>query len=79
MRSVRRRALRLRIAVMARQPVETELQHDFGRARRPAALALDIFEALEEAADVEQKPGEFRSDRVERTAARAGARRVRLR
>ena len=55
-----------RIAVMAREPVERELQHDLGRARRPGAFALDVFQALEEAADVEQQAGEFRADRIER-------------
>ena len=34
---------------------------------RPAALALDIFEALKKTADIEQQPGEFRPDGVERT------------
>jgi hypothetical protein len=49
-----------------RQPVECELQHHLGRAQRPGALAFDIFQALQEAAHVEQEPGEFRADRVER-------------
>ena len=61
------RAARLTLeTVMPRQPVEAELQHHLARARRPAALALDVFEPLEEAADVEQQAGEFRSDRIER-------------
>ena len=64
-----RRAARLgAVAVVAREPVEPELQHDLGRARRPAALALDIFEPFEEAADVEQQAGEFGPDRIERVA-----------
>ena len=29
---------------MAGQPVERELQHDFGRARGPGAFAFDILE-----------------------------------
>ena len=52
--------------VVPRQPIEAELQHHLGRARRPAALALDVVQALEEAADVDQQAGEFRPDRVER-------------
>ena len=55
-----------RVAVMAGQPVERELQHDFGRTRRPGAFAFDILEAFEETADVKQKAGEFRTDRIER-------------
>ena len=53
---------------MAREPIETELQHHLGGAARPAAFALDVFESLEEAAHVEQKPGEFRADLVKRLA-----------
>ena len=51
---------------MTGEPVEREAQYDLGRSRRPAPLALDVLETFEEATDVEQKAGEFRSDRVER-------------
>ena len=51
---------------MAREPIERELQHDLGRARRPGAFAFDILEAFEETADIEQQPAEFRPGRVER-------------
>ena len=51
---------------MARQPVERELQHDFGRARRPGPLAFDIVEAFEETANIEQQPAEFGPGRLER-------------
>ena len=45
---------------MPRQHIERELQHDLGRARRPRSLALHIVQPLEEAAHIEQQPGEFR-------------------
>ena len=44
------------------------MHHDLAGARRPAPFAFDVFKALEEAADVEQHSGEFRSDCVERAA-----------
>ena len=60
----RARAARLgAIAIMAREPIETELQHHLGRTRRPTAFALDVLKAFEEAAYVEQESGEFRTDR----------------
>jgi hypothetical protein len=34
--------------------------------RRPATLTFNIFQSLEEAADVEQQPRELRADRIER-------------
>src|SRR5947209_2327101 len=55
-----------REAVMAREPVETELQDNLGRTQGPAALAFDVFETFEKAADVEQHVCEFRTDRLER-------------
>ena len=54
------------VAVVAGQPVETELQHHLGRSRRPAALTFHVFETFEEAAYVEQDPAELRSRGVER-------------
>lgn len=53
---------------MARQPIERELHHDLAATRRPAPFALDVFQTLEETADIEEQPGEFRPDRVKRTA-----------
>ena len=53
------------VAIVAGEPIERELQHHFGRARRPAALAFHVFKAFEKAADVEQKADEFGPDRVE--------------
>ena len=72
---VRTAALRLAVrlavqAVVPRQPIEAELQHDLGRARRPASLALDLLEPLEEAADVDQQAGKLRADRIERRRTR---------
>ena len=64
------------VAVVPRQPVEPELQHDLGGAARPAALALDIVEPLEEAADVDQQAGEFRPDLRRAPAAPAGGRTI---
>ena len=51
---------------MPRQPLEAELQHDLGRALRPGAVALDVHETFEKAADVPQQAGKFRAGRVER-------------
>jgi hypothetical protein len=51
-----------------RQPVEAELQHHLRRALRPIPLALDIGQALEKAADIDQKSGELRPHSVERLA-----------
>ena len=45
---------------------ESELQHDFAGARGPHALALDIFETFEEAANIKQQACEFWTDRVKR-------------
>jgi hypothetical protein len=52
------------IAIVARESIKPELQHDLRRARRPAALAFHIFETFEKTADVKQKPDEFRSHRI---------------
>ncbi len=72
--------LRLRlIAVMTRKLFERELQHHFGRARRPFALALDVFQPLEKTAHVQQQTGEFRTDIVERLRGCGVARRSRVR
>lgn len=51
---------------MPSKPIERELQHDFGGARRPSTLTLDVVEAFEKAADVKQKPGKFRARGIER-------------
>jgi hypothetical protein len=48
---------------MPRKAVEREGKHDARRARWPA---LDRFETLQKAANVEQKTGEFRPDGIER-------------
>ena len=47
-------------AVMPRQPVQRQLQHDLGRSQRPAAFALDLLEAAQETAYVHQQSGKFR-------------------
>ena len=57
-----------RQSVVTREPIEAELQHDLGGARRPAALALDILKPFQEAAHVEQQARELRPERVERPA-----------
>ena len=49
-------------SIMPGQPIEAELQHDFGSPRRPPALALDIFQSFEETTQVEQQPGKLRAD-----------------
>jgi hypothetical protein len=62
-----RRPSRLRpMAIVPRDPIERELQHNFGRTRRPSPLAFYIHMVLEEAADVDQQSGEFRSSGIER-------------
>lgn len=43
-------------AIVPRQAVKAELQHDLARSRWPAALALDIFEPLEKAAHIDYRP-----------------------
>jgi hypothetical protein len=53
---------------MTGEPLERQLQDDLGRSRRPSPLALDIFQMLEKATDVEQQAGAFRAYVVERTA-----------
>src|SRR5215208_5290650 len=59
-------AARLRgIAIVAREAIKTELQHDFCRTRRPGALPFHVFKPFEKAADVEQESDEFGSDRIE--------------
>jgi len=47
------------MAVVAGQPVQGELQHNFAGARRPSAIALDVIQAFQETANVDQQPGEF--------------------
>jgi hypothetical protein len=42
-------------------------QHQFGRTRRPLALALDGLQPLHEAADIKRHAGKFRSHRFQRT------------
>jgi hypothetical protein len=53
---------------MPDEPVEAELQDDLRRARRPSALPLDVFDPLEEAADIDEEAGKFRADGIERAA-----------
>ena len=43
--------------VVAGQAIQPKLQHDLGGARRPAPLALDVCQAFQKTADVEQQPG----------------------
>ena len=45
---------------MARQAIERELQHNLSRPGRPGAVALDVFEPFEKAADVDKQTGENR-------------------
>src|SRR6476660_2113542 len=62
----RRTACTSRIAVVAGEAGESELQHHFARARGPGALALDILKTFEEAANIEQQTCEFRTNGVKR-------------
>jgi hypothetical protein len=39
---------------VAGQPVESELQHNLAGARRPRTIALDVFQAFQETANVDQ-------------------------
>jgi hypothetical protein len=52
--------------IVARQPIEPELQHHLGGARWPATLALDIGQPFEEAAHIQQEPRKFRTNRIQR-------------
>ena len=47
---------------MRRQRRQGKAQHDLGRARRPAALPLHEIEPLEEAADIDGEPRQFRPE-----------------
>ena len=51
---------------MPSEPLKRKLQHDFCRARWPAALTLCYFEPFQKAAYVDQQAGQFRADRVNR-------------
>ena len=54
------------IAVVAREAIEREPEHDLAGARRPRAIALNVGEALEKAADIDQQPAEFRTYGIKR-------------
>ena len=55
-------------AVMQRQPVECDVEHDLGRAPRPVLAALDVFQPRQMTADIEKKIGEPRAGRRHRRA-----------
>jgi hypothetical protein len=59
---------------MAGEPVKRELQHDFSRMRGPSPLTLDIIEAFEKAADVDQQTCEFRTYDIKRPDAHVAVR-----
>ena len=65
-RRASRSACLRRIAVVARHPIKGELQHDFAGARRPGAITLDVFQAFQETANIDQQPGEFGAYGVQR-------------
>ena len=54
--------------IVTRESIERDLHHDLAATRRPAPFALDVFQTLEETADIEKQPGEFRPNRVKRAA-----------
>ena len=58
---------------MAREARKRQAEDQLGRARRPLAIALDLLDALQEAAEIDEEPGEFRTDRVERLSTRRRA------
>ena len=51
---------------MPSEAIERKLQHDFCRARRPAALTLGRFEPFQETAYVDKQTRKFRTYRIER-------------
>ena len=51
---------------MPRKAFERELQHDFCRARRPAALTFGYFEPFQKTAYIDKQTGKFRADRSKR-------------
>src|SRR5690606_40445585 len=52
--------------VMPAQGCERRLEQQLGGAGRPTPLRFHLFDALEEAADVDQRAGEFGADGIER-------------
>ena len=44
---------------MAGQPVQGELQHNFGGARRQGAIARDVLQSPKKTANIDQQPGEL--------------------
>ena len=60
-------------AVVPCQPIEAELQHHLCRTRRPTSLAFNLLEPLEKTADVNQKTGKLRTNRIERCAQKCDA------
>src|SRR5262249_61333638 len=48
-----------RTAVVAGQPVQGELQHNFGGARRQGAIARDVLQSPKKTANIDQQPGEL--------------------
>ena len=51
---------------MPSEPLKRKLQHDFCRARWPAALTLSYFEPFQKTAYVDQQTGKFRTDCIKR-------------
>jgi hypothetical protein len=53
---------------MACQAIQRELQYDLRGSWRPSPFPLHVLKTFEEATDIEQQAGEFRSNRIERVA-----------
>ena len=49
---------------MPGEAFKRELQHNFRRARRPAAFTLGYIESFQKAAYVYKQTGKFRTDRI---------------
>jgi len=47
---------------MSRKPVERKLKHDLAGPLRPAAAFLSVFEPLQLATNIDEHPGEIRSN-----------------
>ena len=54
------------IAIVTGEALKRELEHDFRRASRPAALTLGYIEPFQEAAYVDKQPGKFRTYHIKR-------------
>ena len=50
---------------MAGKALQSELQDNLGRSRRPSAFALDVIQPLEKTADIEKQASHFRADAIE--------------